>query len=147
MATLDGTTIDMIGEHYTVDDDNAFGGPQMVAATFIPLGAVERTPPKGQMIMELDQNVAVTILVRMRSQSSLGADGLDGLTVTVTSSKAGAAFASIAPTQTARSDGYYAFALTAAMVDTLGELVIVFTAAGAYTEERRFKVVKRDVRV
>lgn len=57
--------------------------------------------------------------------------GKTGLTLTITASKDGAAFASISPTVTERGSGWYSVALTAAHTDTLGDLALHVTAAGA----------------
>jgi hypothetical protein len=57
--------------------------------------------------------------------------GLAGLTLTITASKDGAAFAGIAPSVTDRSNGWYAVALTAAHTDTLGDLALHITGAAA----------------
>lgn len=57
--------------------------------------------------------------------------GLAGLTLTITSSKDGAAFAGIAPSVTDRGSGWYAVALTAAHTDTLGDLALHITGAAA----------------
>jgi hypothetical protein len=57
--------------------------------------------------------------------------GKTGLTLTITASKAGAAFASIAPTVTERGDGWYALALTSSHTDTLGDLGLHITSTGA----------------
>lgn len=57
--------------------------------------------------------------------------GKTGLTLTVTASKNGAAFASITPTVTERGDGWYNVALTAAHTDTEGDLALHVTSSGA----------------
>jgi hypothetical protein len=57
--------------------------------------------------------------------------GLAGLTLTITLSKDGAAFAGIAPTVTDRSNGWYNVALTASHTDTLGDLALHITGAAA----------------
>lgn len=53
--------------------------------------------------------------------------GKTGLTLTITSSKDGGAFASISPTVTERGDGWYSIALTAAHTDTEGDLALHIT--------------------
>ncbi len=58
--------------------------------------------------------------------------GLAGLTLTITASKDGAAFASISPTVTDLSSGYYKIDLTSSHTDTLGDLALYITATGAY---------------
>jgi len=57
--------------------------------------------------------------------------GKTGLTLTITSSKAGAAFASISPTVTERSNGWYQVALTTSHTDTLGDFALHVTGSGA----------------
>jgi hypothetical protein len=57
--------------------------------------------------------------------------GLAGLTLTITASKNGGAFASISPTVTDRGDGWYNLALTTSHTDTLGDLALHVTATGA----------------
>lgn len=57
--------------------------------------------------------------------------GLAGASLTITLSKNGAAFASVTPAVTDRSDGWYNLALTTSHTDTLGDLVLHITAAGA----------------
>jgi hypothetical protein len=57
--------------------------------------------------------------------------GLPGLTLTITASKAGAAFASISPTVTDRGNGWYDLALTTTHTNTLGDLALHITSTGA----------------
>ena len=57
--------------------------------------------------------------------------GLAGLTLTITASKDGGAFASISPIVTERGNGCYALALTASHTDTLGDLALHVTGAAA----------------
>jgi len=57
--------------------------------------------------------------------------GLAGLTLTITASKNGAAFASISPTVTDRGDGWYSLALTTTHTNTLGDLALHITSTGA----------------
>lgn len=57
--------------------------------------------------------------------------GKPGLSLTITASKDGAAFASIAPTVTERGNGWYSLALTAAHTNTLGDLALHVTGASA----------------
>lgn len=64
-----------------------------------------------------------------------------GLSVfTVNYSKAGAALASISPTITERSLGWYELAITATHTDTLGHLVFDIASAGAVTKQLEFRV-------
>ncbi len=76
------------------------------------------------------QSTAKNVMVLM-VQASDHVTGLAGLTLTITSSKDGAAFASIAPTVTDRGSGWYAVALDAGMLDTLGDLALHITGAAA----------------
>lgn len=57
--------------------------------------------------------------------------GLPGLTLTITASKNGAAFASITPTVTDRGNGWYTLALTTSHTDTEGALAFHITSVGA----------------
>jgi hypothetical protein len=57
--------------------------------------------------------------------------GKTSLTLTITASKNGAAFASISPTVTERGNGWYALALTSSHTDTLGDIALHVTATGA----------------
>src|SRR5690349_5645925 len=57
--------------------------------------------------------------------------GATGLTLTITASKDGGAFASITPTVTERGNGWYKLALTSAHTDTLGDLALHITGSGA----------------
>lgn len=59
------------------------------------------------------------------------ATGYPGLTLVVTASKNGAAFGSIAPTQTDLGDGYYNLALTSTHTNTLGDFALNCTSVGA----------------
>jgi len=62
--------------------------------------------------------------------------GKTGLTLTITAAKDNAAFASITPTVTERSYGWYELALTAAHTDTLGDLALHASATGADPSDR-----------
>lgn len=57
--------------------------------------------------------------------------GLAGLTLTITASKNGGAFASVTPTVTDRGSGWYSLALTTSHTDTLGDLALHITSTGA----------------
>ena len=57
--------------------------------------------------------------------------GKTGLTLTITASKDGAAFASITPTVTELATGWYNVALTTTHTNTLGALALHITATGA----------------
>lgn len=77
-----------------------------------------------------DQNKARNVMVFMSDETD-GETGLTGLTLTLTLSKDGAAFASISPTVTERTGGWYSVALTASHTSTIGDLVLKATATGA----------------
>lgn len=57
--------------------------------------------------------------------------GKSGLSLTITASKDGAAFASISPTVTDRSNGWYELALTTSHTDTLGDFALHITGSAA----------------
>lgn len=57
--------------------------------------------------------------------------GKAGLTLTITASKNGAAFASITPTVNDRGNGWYELQLDTTMTNTLGDLALHITATGA----------------
>jgi hypothetical protein len=78
----------------------------------------------------LKQSTARTVNVLM-VQSDDHVTGATGLTLTITASKAGAAFASITPIVTERGNGWYAIALTAVHTDTLNDLALHITGAAA----------------
>lgn len=78
----------------------------------------------------LKQSTARNLMVFL-TDSTDHVTGLAGATLTITLSKDGAAFGSITPTVTERGDGWYNIALTTAHTDTLGDLVLRATAAGA----------------
>ncbi len=56
--------------------------------------------------------------------------GVTGTTLTITTSKDGAAFGAITPTVTERGNGWYWLALTTGHVDTLGGMAYHVTASG-----------------
>jgi len=78
----------------------------------------------------LKQSTAANVMVFM-TDSADHVTGIAGLTLAITASKDGAAFAGIAPTVTDRGAGWYNVALTTAHTDTLGDLAAHATAAGA----------------
>lgn len=57
--------------------------------------------------------------------------GLAGLTLTITASKDGGAFAGISPTVTDLGAGWYKLALTTTHTNTLGDLALHITSTGA----------------
>lgn len=67
--------------------------------------------------------------------------GLAGLTLTITHSKAGGAFASMTVTVTDRGDGWYSLALTSTHTDTVGDLALHIEATGADPSDVLFQVV------
>ena len=76
------------------------------------------------------QSTAKNVMVLMVSATD-HITGLAGLTLTITLSKDGAAFAAIPPVVTDRGNGWYNVALTAANTDTLGDLALHITGAAA----------------
>jgi hypothetical protein len=83
-------------------------------------------------------------LMVMLVQSSDHVTGLAGATLTIASSKDGAAFASITPTVTDRGSGWYNLALTSGHTDTLGQLALHITAASADAIDLSLEVVAYD---
>lgn len=79
---------------------------------------------------QLKQSTAYELMVFM-TDSSDHLTGKTGLTLTITASKAGGAFASITPTVTERSNGWYDLSLTTSHTDTLGDLALHITGTGA----------------
>lgn len=79
---------------------------------------------------ELEQSTAANVMVFMTDSTDQTA-GKTGLTLTITASKDGAAFASITPTVTERGNGWYNLALTTSHTDTLGNLALHITSTGA----------------
>jgi hypothetical protein len=67
--------------------------------------------------------------------------GKTGLTLTITASKNGGAFASISPTVTERGNGWYSLALTASHTDTAGDLALHVTSTGADPSDLVWQVV------
>ena len=78
----------------------------------------------------LKQSTAYNLMVLMIDSTDHIA-GKAGLTLTITASKNGAAFASITPTVTDRGSGWYNLALTTVHTNTLGDLAVHITATGA----------------
>jgi hypothetical protein len=87
----------------------------------------------------LKQSTARNLMVLMTSSTD-HITGATGLSLTITASKNGAAFASISPTVTERGDGWYSLALTTAHTDTLGDLALHVTASGADPTDVREEV-------
>ena len=67
--------------------------------------------------------------------------GKTSLTLTITASKNGGAFASISPTVTERGNGWYSIALTASHTDTLGDLALHVTGTAADPSDPVWQVV------
>lgn len=87
----------------------------------------------------LKQSTARNVLVFM-TDSTDHVTGKASLTLTITASKDGAAFASISPTVTERGNGWYSLALTTSHTDTLGDLALHVTATGADPSDVREQV-------
>jgi hypothetical protein len=87
----------------------------------------------------LKQSTARNLMVLMTSSTD-HITGATGLSLTITASKNGAAFASITPTVTERGDGWYSLALTTSHTDTLGDFVLHVTASGADPTDVREEV-------
>lgn len=77
----------------------------------------------------------------LMTDSSDHVTGKTGLTLTITASKNGAAFAAISPTVTELATGWYNVALTASHTDTLGDLLLHMTSTGADPADMREQVV------
>ncbi len=67
--------------------------------------------------------------------------GKTGVTLTITASKTGGAFASITPTVTERGSGWYAVSLSSSHTDSLGDLALHVTATGADPVDVVFQVI------
>jgi hypothetical protein len=79
---------------------------------------------------QLAQSAAANVMVFVTSSAD-HTSGIPGLSLVITASKNGAAFASVSPTVTDRGSGWYNLALTASHTDTLGDLSLHITAAGS----------------
>jgi hypothetical protein len=86
-------------------------------------------------VRSVKQSTATNVMVLM-VDSTDHITGKASLTLTITASKNGAAFASISPTVTERGNGWYSIALTTSHTDTLGDLVIRCTGTAADPAER-----------
>lgn len=87
----------------------------------------------------LDLSTARNVGVFM-TDSNDHVTGKTGLTLTITASKNGAAFASISPTVTELASGWYNVALTSSHTDTAGDLLLHVTATGADPTDVREQV-------
>lgn len=88
----------------------------------------------------IPQNSSYNLMVFM-VDSGDHLSGKTGLTLTLTASKAGAAFASISPTVTERGNGWYSLALTSSHTNTLGDLALHITGTGADPNDSKGQVV------
>ena len=89
----------------------------------------------GVLIKDTARNLMVLMV-----QASDHLTGLASLTLTITASKDGAAFASISPTVTDRGNGWYNLALTSSHTDTAGDLALHITGSSADPLDLRFSV-------
>lgn len=70
--------------------------------------------------------------------------GKTGLTLTITASKDGAAFASISPTVTDLGSGWYKVALTSSHTDSLGDLLLHASSTGADPTDVATRIIAVD---
>lgn len=89
---------------------------------------------------QVKQSTQRIVMVFMADESD-HVSGLAGLTLTITASKDGAAFASISPTVTDRGSGWYAITLTTSHTGTLGDLALHVTGTGADPADVLLQVV------
>lgn len=87
----------------------------------------------------ITQSAARNLMILM-VDSADHVTGKTGLTLTLTLSKDGGAFASISPTVTERGSGWYSVALTSSHTDTAGDLVLHATGTGADPTDVRDEV-------
>lgn len=92
---------------------------------------------------EIKTNTDANVMIWM-ADSTDHITGKTGLTLTITLSKDGGAFAAATPTVTERGNGWYNVALTnaASHTNTLGELVVRATATGADPGEKTVVIVE-----
>jgi hypothetical protein len=96
----------------------------------------------------LPQGVAITVVVFASSSDGTPKIGLVNANFTVKQlSKNGGALATITPTITEIGAGWYAVPLTAANLDTAGDLIVHLEAAGADPIDWGFVVAPRTFRV
>lgn len=100
---------------------------------------VVATPTREAELSMLKQSTARNLLVFM-TDSADHVTGKASLTLTITASKDGGAFAAISPAVTERGNGWYSLALTTAHTDTLGDLALHVTASGADPSDVREQV-------
>lgn len=89
--------------------------------------------------MSLAQSAARSVMAFMTDSADHLA-GKAGLTLTITASKNGAAFASITPTVNDRGSGWYELLLTTSHTDTFGDLALHVTGTGADPTDVRLEV-------
>lgn len=92
----------------------------------------------------LKQSTIVNVPVFMRDVID-HVTGKTGLTLTITASKNGASFASIAPTVTELANGWYNIAFSTTHTNTLGFLSIHITGTGADPFDEQFQVIAFDL--
>lgn len=92
---------------------------------------------------ELKLSTSANVMIFM-TDSADHVTGKTGLTLTITASKDGAAFASISPTVTERGNGWYSLALDATMTNTLGDLALHVTGTGADPSDVAMRVIAMD---
>lgn len=92
---------------------------------------------------EIKINTDASVMIWM-ADSTDHITGKTGLTLTITLSKDGGAFAAATPTITERGNGWYNVSLTnaASHTNTLGELVVRATATGADPGEKTVNIVE-----
>ncbi len=91
----------------------------------------------------LKQSTARSVVVFLTDATD-HVSGKAGLTLTITASKDGAAFGAITPTVTDLGSGWYKLALTTAHTDTLGDVALHITGAGADPADLVAQVVGYD---
>lgn len=131
----------------------AFERQPRVVSEFIVFGAAGTGSPasggisRSRVVNNADHAMAYLKQSTARNVMALlvlasdGKTGATGLTLTITASKDGAAFASITPTVTERGNGWYNLALTTSHTDTLGDLSFHITSSGADPCDFKYTVV------
>lgn len=94
--------------------------------------------------MNLKQSTAYNRVILM-IDSTDHITGKTGLTLTITASKDGVAFASISPTVTELVSGWYKIALTSSHTDTLGDFAMHITGTGADPTDTLDQVTIRNL--
>jgi len=92
---------------------------------------------------ELKLSTAANVMVWM-ADSTDHVTGKTGLTLTITSSKNGAAFGSITPAVTERGNGWYNLALTAGHTDALGDFALHVEGADADPTDTISRIIAVD---